>query len=222
MKVTFSWRLIAAIASTTAVAGVCLAGCGSSSPTVTVTVGPSGASASASASAAGTAQSGAAGLPLGPGSFEFHGSVTEFDDSAQSTTIQGTVAGLALTATGTGDGLSGGGFTGQNGDCGLFGLTGTSATGTLGGVPFNVTLTGCSTDSDDETVTATYTGQWSGRAVNVALTTGVANTSTEIDGTTQLTGTVGAQQVSGTVPNIVLASGAPGNTYQISGTISVS
>jgi len=221
MKVAFSWRLIAAIASTTAVAGVCLAGCGSSSPTVTVTVGPGAASASAPASAAATAQPGAAGLPPGQGSFQFHGSVTEFDGSTQSTTIQGTVDGLALTATGTGNGLSGGGFTGQNGDCGLFGLTGTSASGTLGGVPFNVTLTGCSTDSNDM-VTATYTGDWSGRAVNVALTTSVSNTSTEIDGTTQLTGTVGAQQVSGTVPNIVLASGAPGNTSQISGTITVS
>jgi hypothetical protein len=98
---------------------------------------------------------------------------------------------------------------------------GTSASGTLGGVPFTVSLTDCSTDGSD-TVTATYTGDWSGRAINVALTTGVSNTSTEISGNTQVSGTVGTRQVSGSVPNIVLASGAPGQTSQISGTISVS
>jgi hypothetical protein len=47
IKATFSWRLIAAIAGTAAVAGGCLAGCGTSSPTVTVTPGATSASASA-------------------------------------------------------------------------------------------------------------------------------------------------------------------------------
>lgn len=135
--------------------------------------------------------------------------------------IQGTVDGLALTATGTGNGLVSIGEVGQGGYCGLFGVAGTSASGTLGGVPFTVTLTDCSTDSND-IVTATYTGQWSGRDVNVALTTNVSDTSTESPGNRQLSGTVGTQQVSGTVPNIVLASGAPGKTSQISGTITIS
>jgi hypothetical protein len=218
MKVTFSWRLIAAIAGTTAVAGGCLAGCGSSSPTVTVTETPG--ATSASSSAANAAQPGTAGLPLAQGTFQIRGSVTEFDDSKQSTTIQGTVDGLALTATGTGNGLVAIGQVGQAGYCGLFGVTGTSASGTLGGVPFTVTLTDCSTDSNNM-VTATYTGDWSGRAVNVALTTPVSNLSGDA-GNTELSGTVGTRQVSGTVPNIVLASGAPGKTSQISGTITVS
>jgi hypothetical protein len=214
MKVTFSWRLIAVIAGTTAVAGGCLAGCGSSSPTVA----PGGTSASSSA--ASTAQPGAAGLPLGQRTFQFRGSVTEFNDSRQSMAIQGTVDGLALTATGTGKGLVGIGEVGQGGYCGLFGVAGTSTSGTLGGVPFTVTLSRCSTDSNNM-VTATYTGDWSGRAVNVALTANVSNLSGDT-GNTQLSGTVGTQQVSGTVPNIVLASGAPGQTSQISGTITIS
>src|ERR1700677_1861817 len=173
MKVTFSWRLIAAIAGTMAIAGGCLAGCGSSSPTVTVTATATAGATSASSSSANAARPGTAGLPLAQGTFQIRGSVTEFDDSKQSMTIQGTVDGLALTATGTGNGLSAGGDVGQGGLCGLFGLTGTSASGTLGGVPFTVTLTGCSTDSNDM-VTATYTGDWSGRAVHVALTTGLS------------------------------------------------
>ena len=218
MKGTFSWRLIAAIAGTTAVVGGCLAGCGSSSPTVTVTVTPG--ATSASPAVASTAKPGTAGLPLAQGTFQIRGSVTEFYASKQSTTIQGTVDGLALTATGTGNGLSAGGDVGQGGLCGLFGLVGTSASGTLGRVPFTVTLTGCTTDSNDM-VTATYTGDWSGRAVNVALTTNVSNLSGDT-GNTQLSGTVGTQQVSGTVPTIVPASGAPGQTSQISGTITVS
>jgi hypothetical protein len=214
MKVTLSWRLIAAIAGTTAVAGGCLVGCGSSSPTVTVTATPG------TTSAANAAQPGTAGLSPGQGTFQIHGSITQFDNSKQSITIQGTVGGLALTATGTGNGLSPGGDVGQGGLCGLFGLTGTSASGTLGGVPFTVTLQGCSTDSNNN-VTATYTGNWGSRAINVALTTSVSNLSGNA-GNTQLSGTIGSQQVNGTVPNIVLASGAPGQTSQISGTITVS
>jgi hypothetical protein len=70
-------------------------------------------------------------------------------------------------------------------------------------------------------VTATYTGDWSGRAINVALTGNVDDISGQ-SGATQLSGTVGNQPVSGTVPSIVLASGAPGKTSQISGTVTVS
>jgi hypothetical protein len=110
MKVT-SWRLIAAIAGTTAVAGGCLAGCGSSSPTVTVTEAPGATSAAASPTNA--AQPGTTGLPLGQGTFQIRGSVTEFDPSRQSTAIQGMVDGLALTATATGNGLLAGGFPGR-------------------------------------------------------------------------------------------------------------
>jgi hypothetical protein len=217
MKATFSWRLKAAIAATTAVAGGCLAGCGSSSPTVTVTAPPGATSVSSSAVAA---KPGTAGFPLGQGTFQIQGSITEFSDSKQSMTFQGTVDGLALTATGTGNGLVGIGEVGQNGYCGLFGVTGTSASGTMGSVPFTVTLSNCSTDSN-HMVTATYTGDWSGRAINVALSGNVDDLSGE-SGTTQLSGTVGNQPVSGSVPSIVLASGAPGKTSQISGTLTVS
>jgi hypothetical protein len=222
MKVKFSWRLAAAIAGTTAVAGGCLAGCGSSSPTVTVTAAPG--ATSASAPTAGAAQPGTAGLPAGQGTFQIRGSVTEFDPSRQSIALQGTVDGLALTATGTGNGLPAGGSVGQGNYCGDFGVVGSSASGTLGGVPFTVTLTECSVDSNN-VLTVTYTGHWGGRAVNVTLTAN-ANSDYTSPGMFQptLSGTVGTQQVSGTccVPNFVRASGAPGQTTQISGTITVS
>ena len=227
MKVTFSWRLIAAIAGTTAVAGGCLAGCGSSSPTVTVTATPG--TTSASAPAAGAAQAGAAGLPTGQGTFQIRGSVTEFDSSSssgsggQSIALQGTVDGLALTATGTGNGLAEGSV-GQGNYCGEFGVVGSSASGTLGGVPFTVTLARCSVDGNN-VLTTTYTGHWGSRAVNVTLTAN-ANSDYTSPGAFQpaLSGTVGTQQVSGTccTPDFVRASGAPGQTTQLSGTITVS
>jgi hypothetical protein len=215
MKITLSWRLIAAIAGTTALAGGCLAGCGSSSPTVTVTEAPGATSASAAAATA--AQPGTAGLPPGQGTFQIRGTVTEFDPSGQSITLQGTVDGLAMSATGTGSGLPAGGEVGQDGFCEPFGQAGSSASGTLGGVPFTVKLTGCSDDSSYD-LTATYTGDWGSRAVNVTLTTNINSSNSP----PTLGGTVGTQQVNGTVPNIVLASGAPGNTAQISGTLTVS
>jgi hypothetical protein len=220
MKVTFSWRLIAAIAGTTAVAGGCLAGCGSSSPTVTVTETAASGATSASSSAANAAQPGTAGLPLGQGTFQIRGSVTEFDDNKQSIALQGTVDGLALTATGTGNGLAGGGFAGQGGYCGPFGLVGSSASGTLGGVPFTVTLSNCTSDSSYN-LTATYTGNWGSRPVNVTLTENLQSEENGPSTPPTLSGTVGSQQVSG-APNIVTASGAPGQTAQISGTITVS
>lgn len=215
MKITFSWRLIAAVAGTMALAGGCLAGCGSSSPTVTVTVAPG--ATSASAPAANAAQPGTAGLPPGQGTFQIRGTVTEFDPGRQSITLLGTVDGLALSATGTGSGLPAGGFVGQHGFCPPFGQAGSSASGTLGGVPFTVTLRGCSEDSSYN-LTATYTGDWGSRAVDVTLTTNINSSSSQ----PTLGGAVGTQHVSGTVPNIVLASGAPGNTAQISGTLTVS
>ena len=227
MKVTFSWRLIAAIAGTAVVAGGCLAGCGSSSPTVTVTATPG--TTSASAPAAGAAQAGAAGLPTGQGTFQIRGSVTEFDSSSssgsggQSIALQGTVDGLALTATGTGNGLAEGSV-GQGNYCGEFGVVGSSASGTLGGVPFTVTLAGGSVDGNN-VLTTTYTGHWGSRAVNVTLTAN-ANSDYTSPGAFQpaLSGTVGTQQVSGTccTPDFVRASGAPGQTTQLSGTITVS
>jgi hypothetical protein len=88
--------------------------------------------------------------------------------------------------------------------------------GTLGGVPFTVTLTGCTADSTG-TLTATYAGTWGSRPISLTLTADENGGSPPALG-----GTVGAQQVSGTVPDIVPASGAPGQTSQVSGTISVS
>jgi hypothetical protein len=184
-----------------AIAGGCVAGCGSPS-----------------SSAASAAQPGNAGLKPGQGTFQIRGSVTEFGPNGQSIALQGTVDGLALTATGTGNGLSGGGFAGQGNYCGSLGLVGSSASGTLGGVPFSVTLNGCSAGSNG-VLTGRYTGTWGSRAVNVALTTDEG--SNGFSGTT-LSGTVGTQQLNGSVPAISPASGAPGQTAQISGTITVS
>jgi hypothetical protein len=226
MKAAFSWRLVAAIVGTAAIAGGCLAGCGSSSPTVTVTVTPG--ATSASAPAAGTAQPGTAGLPAAQGTFQIQGRVTEFESNSsgpggQSIALQGTVDGLALTATGTGNGLAEGSV-GQGGYCGDFGVAGSSANGTLGGVSFTVTLTGCSVDSNN-VLTTTYTGHWGSRAVNVTLTAN-ADSDYTMNGGFQptLSGTVGTRQVSGTCcgPGFLRASGAPGQTTQISGTITVS
>lgn len=187
---------------------------GASGAPATQTAGA--AAGSTAASSAG--QPGLAGLPLGQGTFQIRGTVTEFDPSNQSIELQGTVDGLALTATATGNGLAAGGFTGQGGYCGTLGLVGSSASGTLGGVPFTITLTGCSGDNSNGMNTATYTGTWGSRAVNLMLTT---NDDSEDFSSTTLSGTIGTQQVSG-VPGIVPASGAPGQTAQVSGTITVS
>jgi hypothetical protein len=182
----------------------------------TVPLAATGTVVAAASASSGGAQPGAAGLPLGQGTFQIRGTVTEFDPSRQSIALQGTVDGLALTATGTGSGLAGGGFAGQDGYCGSLGLVGSSASGTLGGVLFTVTLTGCTADSNG-TLSVTYTGTWGSRPVKLTLTTDENGGSPPTLG-----GTVGAQQVSGTVPDIVPASGAPGQTSQISGTITVS
>ena len=174
------------------------------------------AAAVASGSAAG--QPGLAGLPLGQGTFQIRGTVTEFDPVNQSIELQGTVDGLALTATAKGNGLAAGGFNGQGGYCGTLGLVGSSASGALGGVPFTITLTGCSGDNSSAMNTATYTGTWGSRAVDLTLTT---NDDSQDFASTTLSGTIGSQQVSG-VPAIVPASGAPGLTATVSGTITVS
>jgi len=190
---------------------------GATAPIVAAGTAAAATTGTAAVSSAGSAgaQPGAAGLPLGQGTFQIHGAVTEFDSSRQAIALQGTVDGLALTATGTGNGLAAGGFAGQGGYCGLLGLVGSSVTGSLGGVPFNVTLTDCS--ADNNILTATYTGTWGSRPVNLTLTTDETSDSPPTIG-----GTIGTQQVSGSVPNLVTASGAPGQTSQVSGTITVS
>jgi hypothetical protein len=160
------------------------------------------------------AQPGATALPLGQGTFQIRGTVTQFDASRQAIALQGTVDGLALTATATGNGVVGIGFAGQHGYCGTLGVVGSSANGTLGGVPFTITLASCTAESNGA-LTVTYTGTWGSRQVNLTL-----STNESLDSPT-VAGTLGGQQVSA-VPDIVLASGAPGQTSQISGTITVS
>jgi hypothetical protein len=90
----------------------------------------------------------------------------------------------------------------------------------LGGVPFTVKLSNCTSDSSYN-LTATYTGNWGSRPVNVTLTENLQSEENGPSTPPTLSGTVGSQQVSG-VPNIVSASGAPGQTSQISDTITVS
>lgn len=211
------WGVACPSAASCQAVGSYATGTGSVMPLTAVgTAGATTPGTAAPAASSGGAQPGATGLPLGEGTFQIKGTVTEFDPGRQSIALQGTVDGLALAATGTGNGLAGGGFAGQGGYCGSIGLIGSAVSGTLGGVPLSVTLTGCTADSGG-TLTVTYTGTWGSRPVNITLTTA------ETGGTPPtLSGTIGGQQVSGTVPQIVTASGAPGQTAQISGTITVS
>lgn len=211
-------RRLVAIAGATAIAGGSLAGCGSSSPTVTVTMAPGATLASAPAPT--TAQPGAAGLPPGQGTFQIQRTVTEFDPSTQSAAIKGTVDGLPLTATGAGSGVLAGGESGQGNDCWPLGVVGSSATGTLGGVPFTVTLTGCSEDSN-YALTGTYTGNWGSRAVNVTLTDNLRSDENGGSDST-LGGTIGTQNVSGTVNASLTQGFATDSAAQITGTITVS
>ena len=96
--------------------------------------------------------------------------------------------GLPLSATGTGGGDI---------NCGGLGTTGSSASGTLGGIPFTVKLATCdATDSFHDV--GTYTGQWGGKPVNVTVT--VANE--QSTPTTTVTGTVGSQNVTGTATSL--------------------
>jgi hypothetical protein len=202
--------------------GAYTAGSGATVPLIatgTSAAATAGTAATAAAGSAG-AQPGAAGLPLGQGTFQIRGTVTEFDPSKQSIALQGTVDGLALTATATGNGLAGGGFAGQDGYCGPFGLVGSTASGTLGGVPFTVTLSNCTSDSSYN-LTATYTGDWGSRPVNVTLTENLQSEENGPSTPPALSGTIGSQQVSG-APDIVTASGAPGQTAQVSGALTVS
>ena len=184
MTAGFSWRLVAAMAGTTAVAGACLAGCGASSPTA--------------------AQPGAAGLPPGQGEISIQINTTEFDSSKQSAAIKGAIDGLTLTATGNGTGIDPAKYTDQGGWCGPLGTTGSSASGTLGGVPFTVTLTSCDSSGNPQFY-GTYTGDWGGRRVD--LTVGAfgglgSPNSGEFggDGSTPVTlkGTIGSQDVTAT------------------------
>lgn len=201
MRLTLSVRP-AALAAVAAVVGGCLAGCGSSSP-----AGPA-------------SQPGQAGLPSGHGSFSIQSSTTGFNSSQQSSTgqIQGEVDGLALTATGTGT------STGQQG-C-FFGTLGSSASGTLGGVPFTIKLTACDLSSDDSKVSGTYTGQWGGRPVDITVTENLASDQARNGngdmGTDlpTLSGTVGSQKVTSnvTMPQTFATAGA----NQLTGSITVS
>src|ERR1022692_3127306 len=118
----FSGRL-AAFATTAAIAGGCLAGCGSSpSPSPS----PSSSSSPSSSAAGAGSQPGQAGLPPGQGSFAIHSSTTQFNSAQQGITgsMEGEVDGLALTAVGHGSGGVAGGFAGQGGYCGSFGMVG--------------------------------------------------------------------------------------------------
>jgi hypothetical protein len=222
---TVGWRLVA-IAGTAVIAGGSLAGCGSSSPTVTVTAAPGASSASAAdtASAASSApaggQPGAAGLPPGQGTFQISRTVTQFDPTTQSASIQGTVDGLSLTATGAGSGVLAGGESGQGNDCWPMGVVGSSATGTLGGVPFTVKLTGCTADSNNA-LTVTYTGNWGSRAVNVTLTDNLKSDENGGSNTT-IGGTIGTQNVGGTVNASLTQGFATDSPAQFTGTITVS
>lgn len=193
----FSWRL-AAFAATAAIAGGFLAGCGSSAP-----------SSSSSAAAEAAAQPGKAGLPPGQSSFAIHSSTTAFNSGQQGITgsMSGEIDGLALTAVGHGTGGVAGGFAGEGGYCGTFGMAGTTtATGTLGGVAFTVELASCQASQNGDILTNTYTGNWGGRAINVVVTENLASDEARNgnDGgmgtdLPTFSGTIGSQQVSGSV-----------------------
>ena len=107
-------------------------------------------------------------------------------------------------------------------------MVGTSASGTLGGVPFTVHLTSCQASSDDSSVTGTYTGEWGSRSINVAVTENSASDEARNgnDGgmDTDLptfAGTIGSQNVTGsvTMPAETFATQGPN---QVTGSITVS
>jgi hypothetical protein len=159
-------------------------------------------------------------LPSGQGSFSIQSSTTGFNSNQQSSTgqIQGEVDGLALTATGTGT------ATGQEG-C-FFGTIGSSASGTLGGVPFTIKLTACNLSQGNSQVSGTYTGDWGGRPVNITVTENLAsdqarngNSDLGTDLPT-LSGTIGSQTVNArvTMPQTFATQGPNG----ITGSITVS
>jgi hypothetical protein len=137
------------------------------------------------------------------------------------------VDGLALTAVGHGSGGVAGGFAGQGGYCGSFGMVGTSASGTLGGVSFTVQLASCQASQNGSTLTNTYTGNWGGRSINVVVTENLASDEARNGndggmGTDLPTfaGTIGSQNVSGgvTMPETFATQG----TNQLTGSITVS
>lgn len=202
-------RASAVAVATVAVGCLGLAGCGSSPSAGSAPQGQGSAAA-------------AAGLPSGQGSFSIQSSTTAFNSSQQSTTgqIQGEVDGLALTATSTGT------LTGQGDQTCFFGTLGSSASGTLGGVPFTVKLTACNVSQDNSQVNGTYTGDWGGRPVDITVTENLAsdqarngNSDMGTDLPT-LSGTIGSQTVraSVTMPQTFATQGPNG----ITGSITVS
>lgn len=210
----FSGRSAAfAATAAAAIAGGILSGCGT----------PALPSPSSSSSAAAVSQPGQAGLPPGQSGFTIHSSTTAFNSSQQSVagSIEGEVDGLALTATSSGDPSAGGG------DSCFFGTNGSSASGTLGGVPFTIQLASCNVSADNSTDTGIYTGDWGGRPVNITVTENLASDQARNGndggmGTNlpTFTGTIGSQTVSGSVT--MPETFATGGTNQLTGTISVS
>lgn len=197
----------ASVVAIVVIAGGCLAGCGSSSSAGSVPQGPGSSSA-------------AAGLPPGQGGFSIQSSTTAFNSGHQSTTgqIQGELDGLALTATSAGDPT-------EEEGC-FFGTRGSSASGTLGGVPFTVQLTSCDVSQDNSHVSGTYTGEWGGRPVSITVTEDLASDQAR-NGSSDMgtdlptfSGTVGSQKVTGgvTMPQAF----ATGDPNQITGSITVS
>ncbi len=155
----------------------------------------------------------AAELPSGQGRISIQTTSTiEPTDMALTNQVSGIVDGLPLTGTAT---LS----PDWNDYC--FGSNGSTATGTLGGIPFTVTMT-CGPPGSYK---ATYTGEWGGRAINMASTSAI-NWNT-LSTSTTLTGTIGSQHVTATVVsaagNASSSASPPGGVInQVTGTITVS
>ena len=126
--------------------------------------------------------------------------------------------GLALTATSTGNPAEGEGC--------FFGTLGSSASGTLGGVPFTVQLTSCDVSQDNSHVNGTYTGNWGERQVKITVTEDLASdearngTSDMVADLPTFSGTIGSQNVTGgvTMPQTMATAG----TNQLTGSITVS
>jgi hypothetical protein len=152
-------------------------------------------------------QPGKAGLPPGQGQFTIQSATTAFNSSQQSTTgkTEGEVDGLALTAASMGNPAAGQGC--------FFGTLGSSASGTLGGVPFTAQLASCDVSSDNSHVYGTHTGNWGGRPVN----NGSSDLGTDLP---TFSGTIGSQKVTGsvTMPQTMATAG----TSQLTGSIIVS
>lgn len=191
------------IAAFAVILATALAGCGSSSSPPFATSSSAGSVPQGQESA-----NAAAKLPSGQGqiSLQTYGTVGPTGGPDAGQIVTGTVDGLPLTARGI---LS------DDWSDFCFGNNGSTATGTLGGISFNVTLACGAGAGGEGPYVQTFTGEWGGQPISVTATSTISADGTTT--TTTLSGTIGSQQVTATV---LSSEGTAHN--QVTGTMTVS